>query len=145
METNCWDVKTYRNNLEKSQFSGKIRIFLHSLHSLSTLILYSSASDTLSSLSLTFLEKLNVQKHSRGRQMSKGGNFVSEAVLYFKVIYTKYYKNSNECCTFLFLGRLGCQASRVNFCNFVRATSVSFQNLFQLHRVFDQFLHIIWI
>ena len=59
---------------------------------MSTLILYSSASDTLSSLSLTFLEKLNVQKHSRGRQMSKGGNFVSEAVLYFKVIYTKYYK-----------------------------------------------------
>ena len=97
METNCWDIKIYRNKLEMSQFSGKIRIFLHSLHSLSTLILYSSASDTLSSLSLTFLEKLNVQKHSRGRQMSKGGNFVSEAVLYFKVIYPNYYKYSNFC------------------------------------------------
>ena len=38
--------------------------------------------------------------------------------VYFKVIYPKYYKNSNEYCILLFLGKLGRQGSTRNYFNF---------------------------
>ena len=34
----------------------------------------------------------------------------------------KYYKNSNESCTFLFFGRFGCQGSTEHFCSFAKAS-----------------------
>ena len=43
------------------------------------------------------------------------------SLLFFKVIFPKYCKNSNESCTF-FVGRLGRQDSTKNFCSFAKVS-----------------------
>ena len=55
---------------------------------------------------------------------SKGAVLHNTRQVFAKVIYPKYYKNSNESSNFGVLGGLGCEGSTENFCNFATFEAV---------------------